>query len=175
MNGVLVGAAAGVAATIPMTLVMETLHERLPGEPPRPLPPREVVEGAAVKAGVHRELDERDMQQLTLAAHFGYGAACGAAFGLVAPRNVPTAIVAGMMFGLGVWAGSYLGWLPALGVRQSAMQDPRARSGLMITAHMVWGAAAGAIIGSTRQPRRVPRRARRQDAAPQELYWPDQL
>ena len=78
MNGMLAGAAAGVAATVPMTIVMETLHERLPGEPPRPLPPREVVEGVAVKAGVHRELDERDMQQLTLAAHFGYGAACGA-------------------------------------------------------------------------------------------------
>jgi hypothetical protein len=102
-----------------------------------------------VKAGVHRELDERDMQQLTLAAHFGYGAACGAAFGLIAPRNVPGAVAAGMAFGLGVWAGSYLGWLPALGVRQSATEDPRARSGLMIAAHLVWGAAAGAMVGST--------------------------
>jgi uncharacterized membrane protein YagU involved in acid resistance len=149
MNGILVGAAAGVAATVPMTFVMETLHERLPGEPPRPLPPREVTEGFAVKAGVHRELDERDMQQLTLAAHFGYGAACGAAFGLIAPRTVPRAMAAGMAFGLGVWAGSYLGWLPALGVRQPATQDPLARSGLMMAAHMVWGAATGAILGAT--------------------------
>jgi hypothetical protein len=172
MNGMLVGAAAGVAATVPMTIVMETLHERLPGEPPRPLPPREVVEGFAVKAGVHRELDERDLQQLTLAAHFGYGAACGAVFGMVAPRKASTAILAGTMFGLGVWAGSYLGWLPALGVRQSATEDPRARSGLMVAAHMVWGAATGAIVGSTSKPRRAPR-TRRSDASPQDLYWPD--
>jgi uncharacterized membrane protein YagU involved in acid resistance len=148
MNGMLVGAAAGAAATVPMTIVMETLHRQLPGEPPRPLPPREVVDGVAVKAGVHRELNERDMQQLTLAAHFGYGAVCGALFGLVAPRNVPAAMTAGVMFGVGVWAGSYLGWLPALGVRQPATQDPRARSGLMIAAHIVWGAAAGAIVAS---------------------------
>ena len=148
MNGMLVGAAAGVAATVPMTMVMETLHRQLPGEPPRPLPPREVVEGAAVKAGVHRELDERDMQQLTLAAHFGYGAVCGAAFGLVAPRKLPAAAGVGMLFGLGVWAGSYLGWLPALGVRQPATVDPPARSGLMIAAHLVWGAAAGVIVAS---------------------------
>jgi hypothetical protein len=151
MTGVLIGAAAGAAATVPMTIVMETLHERLPGEPPRPLPPREITEGMAVKAGVHRELDERQMQQLTLAGHVGYGAACGAVFGLMAPRNVPGAIAAGMAFGLGVWAGSYLGWLPAVGVRQSALEDPPARSGLMIAAHVTWGAAAGAILGALRR------------------------
>ena len=148
MNGMLVGAAAGVAATVPMTIVMEALHRQLPGEPPRPLPPREVVEGVAVKTGVHRELDERDMQQLTIAAHFGYGAACGAVFGAVAPRSVPAAVTAGMMFGIGVWAGSYLGWLPALGVRQPATEDPLARSGLMIAAHVVWGAAAGVLVAT---------------------------
>jgi hypothetical protein len=151
MNGILVGAAAGAAATIPMTIVMETLHERLPGEPPRPLPPRETTEGFAVKLGVRREIDERQMQQLTLASHVGYGALCGALLGLIAPRNVPGAIAAGVAFGSGVWAGSYLGWLPAVGVRQSALEDPPARSGLMIAAHMVWGAAAGAIVGTSRR------------------------
>jgi hypothetical protein len=149
VNGFLIGAAAGAAATVPMTIVMETLHARLPGEPPRPLPPREIAEGVAVKAGARRELDERQMQQLTLAGHFGYGAVCGAAFGVIAPRSVPAAIAAGMAFGLGVWAGSYLGWLPAVGVRQSATEDPAARSGLMIAAHLTWGAVAGAIVGAT--------------------------
>jgi hypothetical protein len=154
MKGILIGAAAGAVATVPMTIVMETLHQQLPGEPARPLPPREITEGMAVKAGVHREIDEREMQQLTLAGHVGYGAACGAVFGFMAPRNVPGAVAAGMAFGLGVWAGSYLGWLPAIGVRQSALDDPPARSGLMIAAHLTWGAAAGAIIGSTSGRRR---------------------
>ncbi len=166
---VLIGAAAGAAATLPMTIVMETLHEQLPGEPPRALPPREVTEGITVKVGVRREIDERQMQQLTLAGHVGYGAVCGAVFGLIAPRNVPAAMAAGMVFGLGVWAGSYLGLLPAIGVRQSATEDPSARSGLMIAAHMTWGAAAGAIIGSVdrgsgaRAVQSSRRRASRQD------------
>ena len=150
MNGLLIGAAAGAAATVPMTVVMERLHERLPGELSRPLPPREVTEGFAVKAGVNDELSERDVQNLTLAAHFGYGAACGAVLGAIAPRSTPAAVFTGMAFGLGVWAGSYLGWLPAIGVRQPATDDPPARNGLMIAAHMVWGATAGAMIGASR-------------------------
>jgi uncharacterized membrane protein YagU involved in acid resistance len=153
MNGLLIGAAAGAAATVPMTIVMETLHEQLPGEPARPLPPREITEGMAVKSGVRRELDEREMQQLTLIGHFGYGAVCGAAFGMIAPRSMPAAIAGGMAFGFGVWTGSYLGWLPAIGVRQSALEDPMARSGLMIAAHVVWGAAAGAMIGAAQARR----------------------
>jgi hypothetical protein len=113
-----------------------------------------VTEGLAVQAGVSRQLSERDAQNLTLAAHFGYGAATGAVLGLIAPRNTGAAVAVGMAFGLGVWASSYLGWLPAMGVRQSALEDPPERSGLMIAAHLVWGAAAGALIGGARQQRR---------------------
>lgn len=148
MIRLLVGAAAGVAATFPMTLTMEALHELVPGEPARPLPPREVVEGMTANAGVNHQLHEDEKQDLTLAAHFGYGAACGALLALIAPRG-PAAVPAGIAFGLGVWASSYLGVLPALGIRHHAKHDPAARSGLMITAHMVWGAAAGAIVGTS--------------------------
>jgi hypothetical protein len=150
MNRLLLGAAAGAVATIPMTVVMETLHERLPGEPAQPLPPREITESLARKAGVDDEVPEPDMQRLTLAAHVGYGAACGALFGLMAPRNAPGAIGCGLLFGLTVWAGSYVGWLPALNVRHHARHDPPARTGLMIAAHLVWGAAAGVVVASGR-------------------------
>ena len=50
----LAGAAAGTAAAVPMTAYWEYMHQRLDGEPPRPLPPREIVEALAVKAGVSR-------------------------------------------------------------------------------------------------------------------------
>jgi uncharacterized membrane protein YagU involved in acid resistance len=147
MTNLLTGAAAGLLATIPMTMVMEALHQRLPGEPPRPLPPREITEAAVVKAGVGREVSERDKEDVTLAAHFGYGALCGAVFGLIAPRNRAAAVGSGMLFGLGVWAGSYAGWLPATGMRHSPRYDPAARSGLMIGAHVVWGGVVGLIVG----------------------------
>jgi hypothetical protein len=46
-----------------------------------------------------------------------------------------------MAYGLGVWAVSYLGYLPALGIRKSAKEDTPQRSAMMIVAHLVWGAA----------------------------------
>src|SRR5688572_33388251 len=132
MNKMLIGAAAGTAAAVPMTAYWEFMHARLPGEPPRPLPPREIVEALAVKAGVSRELSERDVQNLTLAAHFGYAAATGALFGLLAPRGSSATVAAGAAFGLGVWATSYLGWLPAAGVRQPVTYDPVDRTRLVL-------------------------------------------
>jgi hypothetical protein len=153
LNRMLIGAVAGAAATVPMTMVMEHLHERLPGEPARPLPPREITDNLTAEAGVDDELDERDQQHLTLAAHFGYGAACGALFGIVAPRDPANTVVSGVMFGLTVWAGSYLGWLPATGVRHDARHDPPARNALMIAAHVVYGAATGAIVAAARPQR----------------------
>lgn len=154
MTNVLTGAAAGLLATVPMTIVMEALHERLPGEPPRPLPPREITEAVAVKAGVNRELTERDVEWLTLGSHFGYGALCGAVFGLIVPRHPAAAVSSGMLFGFGVWAGSYIGWLPATGLRHPPQYDPIPRSGLMIAAHVVWGATAGLLLARRSRGRR---------------------
>lgn len=146
MHRLLSGAAAGAAATVPMTIFWELMHRRLAGEPPRALPPREVAEGLAVKAGVNRTLSETEMQWLALAAHFGYGTFTGALFGLVAPYHRRAAIGAGLLFGLGVWSASYLGWLPATGVRHSPRWDPLARTKLLIASHLVWGAFAGAFV-----------------------------
>ncbi|HTI41399.1 MAG TPA: hypothetical protein VL693_06205 [Vicinamibacterales bacterium] len=148
MKNVLAGAAAGVAATIPMTMVMETLHERLTGEVPRPLPPREIAEGLAVKFGVRRDLSELDMQNLTLALHVGYAAMTGAILSTMAPSKVGAGAAVGALFGLGVWATSYLGWLPVSGVRQPVTYDPVARTGLMVAAHLAWGATAGVILAA---------------------------
>jgi len=149
MNKVIAGAAAGAVATVPMTMVMETLHSRLPGEVPRPLPPREVAEGLAVKFGVNRRLSERDMQNLTLALHVGYATVTGVVFSMVPRRRTATGMAAaGAMFGLGVWATSYLGWLPVFGVRQPISYDPLPRTGLMIAAHLSWGVTAGLLMAA---------------------------
>jgi putative membrane protein len=151
LKHLLLGAAAGAAATVPMTMTMEALHDVLPGEPDRPLPPREITDSLAAKAGVADELEEAELQRLTLGGHVGYGAACGAVLGLIAPRKTAAAVGVGMLFGFAVWVGSYKGWLPALHVRHDARYDPPARSALMIAAHVVWGAAAGLEIASARR------------------------
>jgi hypothetical protein len=147
MNRILLGALAGLAATAPMTLAMKLMHEQLPREEQYPLPPRQVTEGVAEKAGVREQLDEDERQAATWVSHFAYGTACGALYGaLSGERADGRPLLAGVGFGLAVWAGSYLGWLPAAGIISPATEHPPRRNALMIAAHVVWGATTGAAL-----------------------------
>ena len=147
MNRILLGALAGLAATAPMTLAMKLMHEQLPREEQYPLPPRQVTEGVAEKVGVNQDLDEGEREAATWASHFAYGAACGALYGALSGERVDRRpVLAGVGFGVAVWAGSYLGWLPAAGIIAPATEHPARRNALMIAAHVVWGATAGAAL-----------------------------
>lgn len=147
MNRILLGALVGLAATAPMTLAMKLMHEQLPREERYPLPPRQVTEGLAQKAGLGEHLDEEEREAATWVSHFAYGAACGALYGAVAGERLDVhPLLAGAGFGLAVWAGSYLGWLPAVGVISPATEHPARRNALMIAAHVVWGATAGVAV-----------------------------
>ena len=161
MNTVLLGALAGFAATVPMTLAMELMHEQLPAHEQYPLPPRQITMEAAEGAGVKHELDEEERTGLTLAAHFAFGTACGAVYAPIARAVDLPAPLTGAAFGLAVWAGSYLGWLPAAGVLRPATEHPPRRTALMIAAHLVWGLAAGAIVDGLSDDERQTSRARR--------------
>ena len=147
MNRILLGALAGLAATAPMTLAMKLMHEQLPREEQYPLPPRQVAEGLAEKAGVNQHLDEESREAATWVSHFAYGTACGALYGALSGGRVDERpVLAGVGFGLAVWAGSYLGWLPAAGVISPATEHPARRNALMIAAHAVWGATTGVVL-----------------------------
>ena len=148
MRRLLLGAFVGFAATVPMTLAMVAMHRRLPRRERYPLPPRKVAMEFIESAGAETEqLDESETAGLTLASHFAYGAAVGAVYAPLAHRLKVAPVVSGVGFGLCVWAGSYLGWLPAAGLISPATEHPARRNALMITAHVVWGAAAGALVG----------------------------
>ena len=140
MNAAARGALAGTGATIPMTLAMMLMHENAPSEREQkdPLPPRKIT--ARAFAPFFQKLDGDEKLALTMANHFGYGAATGALYGTLANAWRPLATPAGgIAYGLGIWAGSYLGWLPAVGVHKPATKDRPERNGLMIAAHVVWG------------------------------------
>ena len=158
------GILSGLAATVPMTAVMELLHRQLPARDRYPLPPREITQKLTREAGVERELDEGDQQALALASHFAYGASCGAAYALIdeqlrprlrraLPAVPPAALDAahGTAFGLLVWTASYLGWLPAARILKPATEHPAPRNALMITAHVVFGATLGLLVGAARR------------------------
>src|SRR5688572_29168635 len=144
MDSRIAASIAGAAATAPMTAVMMALHQILPGEPATPLPPRVITENAAEAAGAKRvmdEMDEPEKKATTLAAHFGYGAAAGAAYIPFAGKTSLPPAAEGALFGLAVWGGSYLGLMPATGLYKSDTDDAHARNTLMIAAHLVWGAS----------------------------------
>jgi uncharacterized membrane protein YagU involved in acid resistance len=148
MDNRLAASIAGAAATAPMTAAMVALRQVLPGEPNRPLPPREITENAAEAVGAGEtmeQMDESDRKATTLMAHFGYGAAAGVAYLPFAGKSGMPPAVEGASFGLAVWGASYLGLMPATGLYRSATEDPTARNVLMIAAHLIWGASLGQL------------------------------
>ena len=51
----------------------------------------------------------------------------------------------GLTAGVAIWAGSYLGWLPAMGILSPATRHPWRRNLLMIVAHIIWGVTLGEV------------------------------
>jgi uncharacterized membrane protein YagU involved in acid resistance len=138
------GAISGTIATIPMTAVMGALHSTLPQER-EPVPPVQITASLAEKAGAADTAEDGWLAPTSLAAHFGYGAATGALYGPAASFFRLPPLAGGIIYGLAVWAVSYLGYLPALDIRKPAHQDPPQRTAMMVAAHVVWGATLGLV------------------------------
>lgn len=144
------GFAAGLVATLPMTLSMVAMHRQLTVQHRYPLPPRiittRLLGGSGGSSKTVEHVDASELTALTMASHFAYGGACGALYA-AAERFMPGPRPAtGTLFGLAVWGGSYLVWLPALGILAPATEHPRDRLALMIAAHVVWGASTGLAL-----------------------------
>jgi hypothetical protein len=148
MNREMAGTIAGFLATGPMTLAMNAMYRELPPEHKDPLPPRQVTENAAASAGVDLGPEEQTHQTATLAAHFGYGATVGAMYGPLAGATGLPRVAEGMLYGVAIWGGSYFGLLPGAGLYRSAKDEAPSRNALMLTAHLVWGASLGLIVGA---------------------------
>jgi hypothetical protein len=153
-QSLLAGGAAGLAATAPMTAAMAALFPALPPEDQHPLPPRHITERVVEGAGAEDDLSEPEKQGLTAVAHFGYGTAAGTVYGLIRPQLPLPGAAAGVAYGLAVWAGSYMGLLPKLRLYLHAEHESAERNALMIAAHVVWGAALGAMTDLLADPRR---------------------
>jgi uncharacterized membrane protein YagU involved in acid resistance len=143
----------GALATIPMTMVMNYLFEKLPGDKKYPLPPRNISMKVADEVGLNNKLNEKEKYLLTMLSHYSYGAAAGAMYfpfysRLTRKLKIPK-LISGMSYGFLVWAVSYRGLLPAIHLYTHADHIPKERNRLMIIAHLVWGAFLGETSTAT--------------------------
>jgi uncharacterized membrane protein YagU involved in acid resistance len=128
-----------------MTAAMLALHRYLPRERAMEPAPVEVTRGVARLEPEAYEIVREHIGLASIVAHFSYGAATGAIYKLLASGRTRDPVASGMTWGMLVWAGSYLGYLPVLGIRRPATEDPWQRNVTMIAAHLVWGSALGLL------------------------------
>lgn len=106
--------------------------------------PHHVFTGVARQLGFARRLDDEQEDALAVLAHFAYGAAFGSIYALWRQRR-GASIASGVLFGLGVWAVSYAGYLPASGLTPPANRHDAFSMSRLAVAHVVYGAVLGLL------------------------------
>jgi hypothetical protein len=137
------GAAAGTAATLPMSAVM-LAAQRFGALPKQP--PEEIVDSALDAADV--DVDEETSDALATLNHFAFGASIGAAYAGLrrATGRRGSGPATGIVYALVVWFASYQGWVPKVTPLPPATRDREDRQTVMAGAHVVYGAVLGGLV-----------------------------
>ena len=140
------GACAGLAGTLGMTLVgmkpgiVRWLPEDM--QPDRWLPHTLVRQ--LLRSADEDDEDARHGMLLTTALHFGYGAAAGAAYALLRRQfGRGPGWLAGASYGVLLWAVSYEGWIPALGLLPPTTRAPAYQWIVPVGSHLIYGGVTG--------------------------------
>lgn len=152
------GLGAGLIATAAMSAVMVVAQKS--GAMGR-MPPRHITEHALGTMGLEEELSSETKKGLSTLLHFAFGGVSGALFGLLdhafrrGPRlnlrvggfqTRPPPLASGLLFGTAIYAVSYMGWVPALGILPQPPRDRPGRPTAMYLAHLVYGASVAALV-----------------------------
>lgn len=132
-----------------MAWVMFGLERMLPKREQYPMPPEEITTVLAARVGAGEEMRSRPTRQAaTWLMHLGYGGATASIYPFV-PRSlaVPN-VLRGMIFALGVYTLSYMGWLPAANILLPATELPARRNLVMVISHLVWGGLIGWLVSN---------------------------
>ena len=142
VGGILRGSWAGVVATLFMSAVMLGAGRLgLMGEQP----PERIGGRILGRLDPFHSEEERDVAGSAL--HLAIGAGLGVVFGLLR-RFAPGMRLpgTGVIYALGVWAASYAGVLPAVGLMPPPHRDRPGRPVAMIAAHVVFGIVLGRLM-----------------------------
>ena len=136
------GAVRGVGATVAMSVPVLLAPDAVMGR----RPPKHVAVGVLHRLGVDPG-DEGERNVVSLLAHFGFGASMGSLFSVARSQLKPPgpALVHGLVYGACVWAVSYKGWIPALGILPPPDRDRPGRQGVMLLAHLIYGGVLGVL------------------------------
>jgi hypothetical protein len=134
-------AGMGAIATVPMSAVM-LAGQRLGWM--REQPPEHVT-GRAIEGVAGNRVLDRELDVAAAAVHVASGAVFGAAYGWLGRRlrSTPPAGL-GVAFAVAIWAFSYRGWMPAIGVLPPEQRGARATA-VMVAAHVAYGLALGRL------------------------------
>ena len=139
------GALGGGIGTVGMSALMLAAGKMgLMGEQP----PDKIAGTALDAIGAHAR-DEKAQDALATLLHFAFGVGCGTIFAAIhrrLPFRLPAALH-GVIFASLVWAASYEGWVPALGILPPASRDDPGRTRVMFLSHVIYGALLGTVVG----------------------------
>ena len=86
-----------------------------------------------------RGLSEEEKPAAGSAVHYGFGAAMGVMYGIVAAATRAATVGWGMGFGVAAWLGAHVIMVPALGLAPSPLRQPLPKEGLELAMHLLYG------------------------------------
>jgi len=155
-RGMITGLVAGAAGTLLMDgywkVVRNTFGDR-PEQKPKPgddnqeedQPSTQIVADKISEALTGREVPEEDKAAAGIAAHYAFGLTCGALFGVVAARWSRLGLLAGMVYGAGIWLFFDEIGLRMLKIAPEPDKVPRTQHVQALGAHLIYGAAIALV------------------------------
>ena len=133
-KGLAAGLAAGLVATAAKTLAEKIYPPRVHGEPD---PPEELSERIA-----GHPLDEESRHMAAESIHWGFGAAAGAFYGVLAEFYPAVTAKEGAAFGLTLMSLTHEGVLPAMQLDAPPEQQSRREQSSEAATHLLYGVVA---------------------------------
>jgi putative membrane protein len=146
VKGLVAGLIGGLVATAVKSVAERIYPPRVHGEPE---PPEVLAEKVSEKVAGH-PLDESSKTVAGEAIHWGFGAAAGAFYGVLAEFYPAATAKEGASFGLALMTLTHESALPAMGLSAPPEEQTTREHTSEATTHLIWGVAAERVRSMVR-------------------------